>query len=179
VDARKGIRLVRAPPILTLSLKRFRFDWAKNTRSKITDAFSFPTRTLDLSSYLRPASNSTSAAGAAGSSGAAAESEYELQAVIVHRGTGAGAGHYFAYIRDVMGEGRWDLSRAKKSGGGQPGIDFIPRGRPKTVCARLSLCCTSTIKYYVVEGDGAGLRCVLCDVLVVCGWVSTEEGGGR
>lgn len=33
---------------------------------------------------------------------------YQLHAVIMHRGS-AHSGHYFAYIRDNLGEGRWEL----------------------------------------------------------------------
>lgn len=40
---------------------------------------------------------------------------YDLQAVLMHRGT-AYSGHYFAYIRDFMGEGTWNASCASYSG---------------------------------------------------------------
>ena len=33
---------------------------------------------------------------------------YELQAVIMHKGSGMGSGHYFGYIRDSLCEGTWD-----------------------------------------------------------------------
>ena len=35
------------------------------------------------------------------------ELNYELQAVLIHRGSAFG-GHYHAYIRDVIGQGKWD-----------------------------------------------------------------------
>lgn len=35
---------------------------------------------------------------------------YELKSVIIHRG-GAHGGHYFAYTKDDLNEGRWSLDK--------------------------------------------------------------------
>jgi ubiquitin carboxyl-terminal hydrolase 40 len=32
--------------------------------------------------------------------------EYELYGIVIHRGSAHG-GHYFAYVRDVLGESSW------------------------------------------------------------------------
>jgi ubiquitin carboxyl-terminal hydrolase 40 len=37
---------------------------------------------------------------------------YELKSIIIHRG-GAFGGHYFAYIKDDLEEGHWDLEFPK------------------------------------------------------------------
>jgi hypothetical protein len=165
VDAEKRVRFVSLPPIMTFSMKRYRVDWEKERREKIDDSYAFPTTTLDLSPYLKSAKPTATAAAAAataspapstGAKPAAApapapapaataasavatpnpDALYELNAVIIHKG-GAMGGHYHAYIRDVMREGKWERSRAGKGqtfgggGGGGGGTTYIPRGRNK------------------------------------------------
>ena len=50
-DAERGVQLTRLPPILTLQLKRFRYDFRSNTRAKISSAFDFPLY-LDLTPFV-------------------------------------------------------------------------------------------------------------------------------
>ena len=38
---------------------------------------------------------------------------YELKSIVIHRG-GAYGGHYFAYIKDDIGEGNWHLEEINK-----------------------------------------------------------------
>lgn len=41
------------------------------------------------------------------------ELSYELKSIVVHRG-GAHGGHYFAYIKDDLKEGKWYLDSISK-----------------------------------------------------------------
>lgn len=100
VDAEKGIRLLNLPPILALSLNRFRYDWSRDTRVKETGAFPFPT-TLDMTPYCEHP---------------AGPMQYELYSVVIHGGAAHG-GHYHAYIRDIYGEGHWSKSEMASAGG--------------------------------------------------------------
>mmetsp|Transcript_40464 Transcript_40464/g.35912 ORF Transcript_40464/g.35912 Transcript_40464/m.35912 type:complete len:96 (-) Transcript_40464:3089-3376(-) len=50
VDAYKGIKIRKFPPILTFSLSRFEFDWEKMERKKIDDDFRFGLE-LDISMF--------------------------------------------------------------------------------------------------------------------------------
>jgi uncharacterized UBP type Zn finger protein len=36
------------------------------------------------------------------------ETKYELKSIVIHRG-GAMGGHYHAFIRDDLGQGKWDI----------------------------------------------------------------------
>lgn len=93
VDAIKAAKLRSLPPILTVSLLRFSFDFVKMTRYKETGKFTFPL-CLDMSPYIEKKSTDK------------AESQYELFSVVIHRGSAYG-GHYHAYIRDVDCLGFW------------------------------------------------------------------------
>ena len=116
-EAALRVVLRALPPVLTLSLARFDFDLATLRREKVTEKFAFPV-TLDMSPFAeaqRSAADDPAAARARcswlgdpprGAAGDAAGDPYDLSAVIVHRGT-AHSGHYHAFVRDVLGEGRW------------------------------------------------------------------------
>ena len=39
--------------------------------------------------------------------------KYELKAVVVHRG-GPYGGHYFAYMKDDLGQGNWNINMPEK-----------------------------------------------------------------
>ncbi|KAJ3093178.1 Ubiquitin carboxyl-terminal hydrolase 36 [Quaeritorhiza haematococci] len=84
VDAKKRITIHRAPPILTIQLKRFDF-----TRSmfggKINKVVKFG-ETLDMTSYM--------------SSPQQGRDLYELYAVLVHAGSSCSSGHYYCYVRN-------------------------------------------------------------------------------
>jgi len=85
-SSERGMHLKILPPILTLHLKRFQYNVASRTHSKISRAFDFQLY-LDMAPHvveeLRPGSL-----------------VYELFAAVVHRGDTAVAGHYYALIKD-------------------------------------------------------------------------------
>mmetsp|Transcript_13245 Transcript_13245/g.24821 ORF Transcript_13245/g.24821 Transcript_13245/m.24821 type:complete len:1121 (+) Transcript_13245:1588-4950(+) len=94
VDAKRGMQLKQLPPILTIALQRFEFDWAREERKKINNKYTYPLE-LDMFEFV-PGS-----------------SKYELFAVIIHGGSAFG-GHYHAFIRDVMGTGTWEIDPDKE-----------------------------------------------------------------
>jgi len=95
-DTLKGYRLQKLPPILTVDLNRFDFDYNTFQRVKVNDRFEFPLE-LDVSAHLDPEAFETPE-----------NCQYELKSVIIHRG-GAYGGHYHAYIQDELREGVWHL----------------------------------------------------------------------
>lgn len=118
-DADKGTRLDKVPYVLTLSLKRFEYDWEQDATAKVNERVTFP-EVLDMAQYLAPADSSGGAAGAAAGeeqrgyrikedggeilargSSAVTDKEgmlYDLFAICVHSG-GTHGGHYFAYCK--------------------------------------------------------------------------------
>ncbi|KAF8072683.1 UBP26 [Scenedesmus sp. PABB004] len=102
-DAERQMALRSLPRYLCLSLQRFVFDLATCDKKKAMDKLTIPT-TLDVAGLL------ASAGGAAaehaplrpGSPGA----EYELAAVLIHKGSSASHGHYVAHIR-MPESGTW------------------------------------------------------------------------
>lgn len=56
-DARKGMKLRRLPPVLTLSLNRFEFDYETCERKKVNDQFEFGLE-LDLTPFMETEDNS-------------------------------------------------------------------------------------------------------------------------
>lgn len=79
----------RLPRVLCLHIKRFR--WSPYSRTKIDTHVSFPLSGLDMSSYLLSNLHETRCS-------IAGSSLYDLAAVIVHHGSGAGSGHYTAFV---------------------------------------------------------------------------------
>ncbi|KAI0222462.1 Ubiquitin carboxyl-terminal hydrolase 40 [Lamellibrachia satsuma] len=90
VNAKKGSKFRHLPPILTISLLRFSFDFQKMERYKETGKFAFPME-LDLGKFCEDES---------------ADTVYDLFSVVIHRGSTHG-GHYHSYIRDVDALGHW------------------------------------------------------------------------
>jgi ubiquitin C-terminal hydrolase len=112
VDAQKRACFGSLPPILTFSFMRFRFDWKKGVREKLHDRFEFP-RVLNMSPYLDASTSSSAAPAAAPHQLSEDDCQYELMSVIIHKGKGAQAGHYHAFIRDVMRSGHWSSELAR------------------------------------------------------------------
>lgn len=106
MDAQRSQRFRSLPPLLTLPLCRFEYDWDRDERRKITTPFSFPL-TLNLAPYMAPPAPDgqpgTQDAAANGSTGGAAL--FDLLSVVIHSGS-AHSGHYHAYIRDMLNEGK-------------------------------------------------------------------------
>ncbi|KAK0181457.1 hypothetical protein PV327_003743 [Microctonus hyperodae] len=85
----------RLPNVLCLHIKRFR--WCNSYRSKVDTQVDFPMESLDMSAYT--------VHGTAGVKNGAQNSHlYDLAAVIVHHGSGAGTGHYTAF---AVHDGQW------------------------------------------------------------------------
>ena len=97
-NSSRGLCIGRLPPVLTLSLNRIELDYTTWQRKKINDRFEFPLE-LDLSCFLDEETFETSKP---------EDAKFELKAIVVHRG-GPYGGHYYAYIKDDLGKGKWDL----------------------------------------------------------------------
>lgn len=87
-DAKKGVIFTKFPPVLTIHLKRFDFDFESMGFKKIHDNFEFPT-VLDVGKYLAEDAEEEISSGS---------HRYLLHSVLVHAGD-VGGGHYYAYIR--------------------------------------------------------------------------------
>ncbi|VVD04255.1 unnamed protein product, partial [Leptidea sinapis] len=87
----------RLPNVLCLHLKRFR--WHNYFRTKVDTSISFPLRALDMSQFVLGADGTT----VADRSRSPADL-YDLAALIVHHGSGAGSGHYTAF---AINEEQW------------------------------------------------------------------------
>ncbi|XP_047157668.1 ubiquitin C-terminal hydrolase 13-like isoform X2 [Vigna umbellata] len=91
-EARKGVLFVDFPPVLQLQLKRFEYDFMRD--SMINDYYEFPLQ-LDLDrdngKYLSPKANRS------------IRNLYTLHSVLVHSG-GVHGGHYYAYIRPTLSD---------------------------------------------------------------------------
>ncbi|XP_055334947.1 probable ubiquitin carboxyl-terminal hydrolase FAF-X [Paramacrobiotus metropolitanus] len=122
VDAVKRMCIKKLPPILTIQLKRFDYDWEREQPIKFNDYFEFP-REIDMEPYT--------AAGLAKSEGqeipddedvmqaieeslaktptkpqSTAVTKYRLVGIVVHSGQATG-GHYYSYILDRDGLSKW------------------------------------------------------------------------
>ncbi|KAK4784849.1 hypothetical protein SAY86_019217 [Trapa natans] len=93
-DAKKGVLFIDFPPVLQLQLKRFEYDFMRDTMVKINDRYEFPLQ-LDLDrengKYLSPEADRS------------IRNLYTLHSVLVHSG-GVHGGHYYAYIRPTLSD---------------------------------------------------------------------------
>ncbi|CAN1258517.1 Ubiquitin C-terminal hydrolase 12 [Linum perenne] len=93
-DAKKGVLFIDFPPVLQLQLKRFEYDFMRDTMVKINDRYEFPLQ-LDLDrengKYLSPDADKS------------VRNVYTLHSVLVHSG-GVHGGHYYAYIRPTLSD---------------------------------------------------------------------------
>ncbi|KAK3120269.1 hypothetical protein QOZ80_9AG0684800 [Eleusine coracana subsp. coracana] len=93
-DARKGVLFLDLPPVLQLQLKRFEYDYMRDTMVKINDRYEFPLQ-LDLDrddgKYLSPDADRST------------RNLYTLHSVLVHSG-GVHGGHYYAFIRPTLSD---------------------------------------------------------------------------
>ncbi|XP_024515070.1 ubiquitin carboxyl-terminal hydrolase 12 [Selaginella moellendorffii] len=93
-DAKKGVLFIDFPPVLQLQLKRFEYDFTRDTMVKINDRYEFPLE-LDLDredgKYLSPDADRS------------VRNLYTLHSVLVHSG-GVHGGHYYAFIRPTLSD---------------------------------------------------------------------------
>ncbi|XP_057506095.1 ubiquitin C-terminal hydrolase 12-like isoform X2 [Actinidia eriantha] len=93
-DAKKGVLFIDFPPVLQLQLKRFEYDFMRDTMVKINDRYEFPLE-LDLDrengKYLSPEADRS------------VRNLYTLHGVLVHSG-GVHGGHYYAFIRPTLSD---------------------------------------------------------------------------
>ncbi|XP_040243046.1 ubiquitin C-terminal hydrolase 12 isoform X16 [Aegilops tauschii subsp. strangulata] len=93
-DAKKGVLFLDFPPVLQLQLKRFEYDYMRDTMVKINDRYEFPLQ-LDLDrddgKYLAPDADRS------------IRNLYTLHSVLVHSG-GVHGGHYYAFIRPTLAD---------------------------------------------------------------------------
>uniref|UniRef100_A0A0E0MGI5 ubiquitinyl hydrolase 1 n=1 Tax=Oryza punctata TaxID=4537 RepID=A0A0E0MGI5_ORYPU len=93
-DAKKGVLFLDFPPVLQLQLKRFEYDYMRDTMVKINDRYEFPLQ-LDLDrddgKYLAPDADRS------------IRNLYALHSVLVHSG-GVHGGHYYAFIRPTLSD---------------------------------------------------------------------------
>ncbi|KAL1519383.1 hypothetical protein AB1Y20_022908 [Prymnesium parvum] len=89
-DARKSLRLLHVPPLLTIHLKRFSFtsEWGRYEARKACDEVRFPLERLCLREFCYSFTGTNEAS-----------TEYDLSAVVVHHGTSPFSGHYTAYVK--------------------------------------------------------------------------------
>lgn len=94
--AKKGIRFIYFPPILTMQLKRFEYNSKKEIMVKINDYFEYYDE-IDLSRYVDQNEelneNNT-------------DNIYTLHSVVVHQGN-ANSGHYFSFIKPTAWKRDW------------------------------------------------------------------------
>ncbi|KAJ7974826.1 Ubiquitin carboxyl-terminal hydrolase 12 [Quillaja saponaria] len=127
-DAAKGVLFIDFPPVLQLQLKRFEYDFIRDTMVKINDRYEFPLQ-LDLDrengKYLSPDADRS------------VRNLYTLHSVLIHSG-GVHGGHYYAYIRPTLSD-QWfkfddervtkeDLKRALEEQYG--GEEELPQTNP-------------------------------------------------
>ncbi|KAL4227690.1 Ubiquitin carboxyl-terminal hydrolase 3 [Mactra antiquata] len=84
----------RLPNVLCLHLKRFK--WVTSFRQKLETYIDFPLTHLDMNKYILDMHETRGTS--------IGSNIYDLAAVIVHHGSGAGSGHYTAY---VLNESQW------------------------------------------------------------------------
>lgn len=90
----------RLPNVLCLHLKRFR--WNNYFRTKLDNYVQFPVEGLDMTKFIL--SNMVTQEMHETRGSGIGSSLYDLAAVIVHHGSGAGSGHYTAFATH---EGHW------------------------------------------------------------------------
>ena len=110
VDTVKRLCIKKLPPVLAIQLKRFDYDWERETAIKFNDYFEFP-RVLDMEPYtvrglakmegeliddeLVACDDATSSGGC---------TKYDLTGIVVHSGQASG-GHYYSYILYTHADG--------------------------------------------------------------------------
>ncbi|EMS52242.1 Ubiquitin carboxyl-terminal hydrolase 12 [Triticum urartu] len=88
-DAKKGVLFIDFPPVLQLQLKRFEYDFMRDTMVKINDRYEFPLQ-LDLDrddgKYLSP------------------DADRNVRNLYTLHSGGVHGGHYYAFIRPTLSD---------------------------------------------------------------------------
>jgi ubiquitin carboxyl-terminal hydrolase 9/24 len=108
VDTVKRLCISRLPKVLVIQLKRFDYDWERETAVKFNDYFEFP-RELDMSPYTAatlaktegeeiPSPEETEQKIPGDKPETPVSTHYHLRGIVVHSGQASG-GHYYSFIR--------------------------------------------------------------------------------
>ncbi|KAL6614421.1 hypothetical protein ACP70R_036691 [Stipagrostis hirtigluma subsp. patula] len=160
-DAKKGMLFIDFPPVLQLQLKRFEYDFVRDTMVKINDRYEFPLH-LDLDreegKYLSPDADRK------------VRNLYTLHSVLVHSG-GVNGGHYYAFIRPTL-QDQWykfddervtkeDMKRALEEQYG--GEEELPPTNPGLNAApiRFTKYSNAYMLVYIRESDKEKIICDL------------------
>ncbi|XP_062207011.1 ubiquitin C-terminal hydrolase 13-like isoform X3 [Phragmites australis] len=160
-DAKKGMLFIDFPPVLQLQLKRFEYDFVRDTMVKINDRYEFPLQ-LDLDrdngKYLSPEADRS------------VRNLYTLHSVLVHSG-GVNGGHYYAFIRPTL-QDLWykfddervtkeDMKRALEEQYG--GEEELPHTNPglNTTPLRFTKYSNAYMLVYIRESDKDKIICDL------------------
>ncbi|KAL6845478.1 hypothetical protein ACP4OV_024973 [Aristida adscensionis] len=162
-DAKKGMLFIDFPPVLQLQLKRFEYDFVRDTMVKINDRYEFPIQ-LDLDrdsgKYLSPEADRS------------VRNLYTLHSVLVHSG-GVNGGHYYAFIRPTL-QDQWykfddervtkeEMKRALEDQYG--GEEELPHTNPglNTTPLRFTKYSNAYMLVYIRESDREKIICDLDD----------------
>jgi hypothetical protein len=121
-NAKKGVIFTQFPPVLTIHLKRFDFDYNTMSFKKIHNHYEFPT-ILQLDEYLVKDGNQDDSNNQNQNHQNQEQNRYLLHSVLVHSGD-AGGGHYYAYIRpytDTNYHRVYNMNEVVGEGGGRGG----------------------------------------------------------
>ncbi|XP_039024215.1 ubiquitin carboxyl-terminal hydrolase 12-like [Hibiscus syriacus] len=157
-DAKKGVLFIDFPPVLQLQLKRFEYDFMRDTMVKINDRYEFPLQ-LDLDrddgKYLSPEADRS------------VRNLYTLHSVLVHSG-GVHGGHYYAYIRPTLSD-QWykfddervtkeDMKRALEE---QYGGEELPQTNPgfNNTPFKFTKYSNAYMLVYIRESDNVKIIC--------------------
>ncbi|KAF0919160.1 hypothetical protein E2562_028458 [Oryza meyeriana var. granulata] len=160
-DAKKGTLFIDFPPVLQLQLKRFEYDFVRDTMVKINDRYEFPLQ-LDLDKddgkYLSPEADRR------------VRNLYTLHSVLVHSGGGHG-GHYYAFICPALSDiwykfddervTKEDMRRALEEQYG--GEEELPHTNPglNTTPLRFTKHSNAYMLVYIRESDKEKIICDL------------------
>ena len=104
VQLQKYQKILKLPEYLIFGLNRFSFDYNTFERIKVNSKFDFPLE-INMKNYCIDENEEEDKKNE--------NYDYELYAIIIHSGTPY-SGHYFAYIRDLTGQGNWELIKEEK-----------------------------------------------------------------
>ena len=99
VNLKKWSKIISLPKYINFGLNRFIYDYNTFERVKLNNKFEFPLE-INMKNFCD--------FGELNNSNNDDEYIYELYGVIVHSGTPY-SGHYYAYIRDMTGQGKWKI----------------------------------------------------------------------